>query len=260
MSPIIALTTDFGHSDAYVGVMKGVIARINPGATVTDLCHGIRAHDLLGGALILRSALPYFPTGTVHVVVIDPGVGTKRKPILVETADQFLIGPDNGVLEPAASALGRGRAFCLTNPQFQLAPVSRTFHGRDIFAPAAAHLTLGVPPEAFGPTLDSIHSLDIPEPERKGTGLTGQVLYVDSFANLVTNIPSEGIQDSGKIVFRLGSQEIMGLAHSYEDVPRGHYLAIAGSWGLIEISQREGRAGDSLKAGLGDVVEVEVDR
>jgi S-adenosylmethionine hydrolase len=255
---LITLTTDFGYKDPFVGIIKGVIFGINPNARMIDLSHGIPPQDLMCGALVLSSSVPYFPQGTIHMAVVDPGVGGARKPILIETQGQVLIGPDNGLLEPSARAGGAWRGFCLTNPRFHLTPVSQTFHGRDIFAPAAAHLSLGVPPETFGPPLTAICSLDLPRPEWKGKVLAGNVIYVDAFSNLITNIPFGELQGRKKVTLRIKSREIHGLVQSYEDVPPGNYLAIIGSWGVVEIAQREGRAGDSLKAGQGERVEMEL--
>ena len=255
---LITLTTDFGTKDPFVGVMKGVIFGINPNARIVDLTHGVPPHDLQAGAMVVKTSLPYFPPGSIHVVVIDPGVGGCRRPILIEAQGQVLIGPDNGVLEPAATAGGAWRSFCLTNPSFRLTPVSQTFHGRDIFAPAAAHRSLGVSPESFGSSLTSITSLELPRPERRGMVLAGSVIYVDRFSNLITNIPADALGGSKTVSLRIKSMEICGLVQSYDEVPLGSYLAIIGSWGLVEVARREGRAGESLGVAEGERVELEL--
>jgi S-adenosyl-L-methionine hydrolase (adenosine-forming) len=187
---LITLTTDFGTTDPYVGIMKGVIAGRAPDARVVDVTHGIPAQDVLAGALVLRHAAPYFPPGTVHVVVVDPGVGTARRALCVETAGAVLVGPDNGVLSLAAGGAVR-RIVHLTDRRFFLPDPSATFHGRDVFAPVAAALATGTAPAALGTEVPDMIRLDVPAPSPGPRGIHGQVLYVDGFGNLVTNVPHD---------------------------------------------------------------------
>src|SRR5512139_3422642 len=174
---LITLTTDFGYQDPFVGIMKGVIAAINPQARVIDLSHGVPAQNVMAGALILEHSARYFASGTIHVVVVDPGVGGARKPILIEHAGNYFVGPDNGVLSLALEGNAPERIIELTNADFYLQHISKTFHGRDIFAPVAAHLTLGVSPTEFGEPLDRLENLFMPPIVRGENQLDGEIIY-----------------------------------------------------------------------------------
>jgi hypothetical protein len=186
---LITLLTDFGLDDAYVAIMKGVMLRINSDVRLVDLTHAVPPQQILAAALILRSAVGFFPNGTIHVVVVDPGVGSARRPILIETNRGLLVGPDNGVLCPAGALMGRRRSLLLANEKFFLHPVSQTFHGRDIFAPVAAHLSRGITSEEFGPVLDSIAELEIPAPRRIGSTVAGEVVHVDHHGRCAAALP-----------------------------------------------------------------------
>jgi S-adenosylmethionine hydrolase len=186
---IITLLTDFGHQDPFVGIMKGVILGLCPNASLVDLTHETAAYDILGGSFLLQSAVPYFPPGTIHVAMVDPGVGGPRRPILAEIDDQLFVAPDNGLLS-YPMAHGTVRAVrAIVAQEYLLQPVSTTFHGRDVFAPVAGHLACGVPPERFGPEVGDAVRLPSPRP-RLGEGgtLTGQVIRIDRFGNCITNI------------------------------------------------------------------------
>jgi S-adenosylmethionine hydrolase len=187
-SGIITLLTDFGTADAFVGIMKGIILGINRQAQVVDLTHGIPPQQILPGALVLRSAVRFFPVATVHVAVIDPGVGSARRPIVIETPQGFLVGPDNGVLSPAVAVLGCRQVRLSANMEYVRQPVSQTFHGRDIFAPVAAHLSRGVAPDRLGPRIDSIVELTVPEPRSSASSVRGEVIYVDHFGALQKDV------------------------------------------------------------------------
>ncbi len=176
---LITLTTDFGIKDPFVGIMKGVIARINPQAIVVDLTHGIPPQNILAAAMTLRHAVKYFPQQTIHVVVVDPGVGSTRRPLLVTVDKSYFIGPDNGVLSLAWEGRQPNRIVHLSNLAYYLKPTSGTFHGRDIFAPVAAYLSLGIVPAAFGETLDDYIHIGWPEVVRAERSLTGEVVYID---------------------------------------------------------------------------------
>jgi S-adenosylmethionine hydrolase len=264
-SPIITLLTDFGTSDAYVGIMKGVILGISPEARIVDLTHAVPPQQVLPAALLLRSAVPFFPPGTIHVAVVDPGVGSARRALLIETAHGWLIGPDNGVLSlaaaPATAAPARRVVRHITNETFLRHPVSRTFHGRDVFAPVAAQLSRGADPQACGPVLDSIVELAVPVVQCTPGRLTGTVLYADRFGNLVTNIDSDTLSTFlvGTLSVSINDTQVAGPVETYAAVPPGMPLAIVGSWGMLEIAVRNGSAADTLAAAVGTPVIVNVE-
>lgn len=250
---IITLLTDFGTTDAFVGIMKGVIAAIHPAARVIDLTHAIPPQQVLAGALALRSAVDFFPPGTIHVAVVDPGVGSARQPLLVETDGGWLIGPDNGLLWLAAQRLRLRSARLLENREFFRQPVSQTFHGRDVFAPSAAHICRGVDPSQVGGVLEHIVALPIPVVEHTADGIAGVVLYVDHFGNLVTNIEAETLAGfpAPQVSVSIRGMHIAGPVSAYTSVPEGQPLAIVGSWGMLEIAVRNGSAAEVLAAGPG---------
>jgi S-adenosylmethionine hydrolase len=258
---LITLLTDFGLDDAYVGIMKGVILRINPDIRVVDLTHSVPPQQILAGALMLRNAVGFFPDGTIHLAVVDPGVGSARRPLVIETDRGFLVGPDNGVLYPAAVVMGHPRARLLANEQFFLHPVSQTFHARDIFAPVGAHLASGVTPAAMGPVLDSMVEIELPMPRRSGTTVAGEVVHVDHFGNLVTNIGPDAVPrfPAQPVCVSINGTPIGTLLATYSAVPEGGALALLGSWGTVEIAVRNGSAAKIFAAGPGTPVTVVVE-
>lgn len=245
MRKIITLMTDFGTRDHYSGVMKGVMLGINPDAVVVDITHEIKKYNVYEAAFKLKSYYSYFPQGTVHVAVVDPGVGGPRHPLAVEAGGYLFVGPDNGIFSPVLESAENPVIVEITKAEFMLGNVSRTFHGRDIFAPAAAHLSMGLSVLELGNPLHRPVSLDIPELKVKGDEITGAVLYSDSFGNLVTNIPGDIIKP-GSAVY-VGPHRIGPVRASYGEVERGQLLAIIGSSGLLEISVNRGSARDVLK-------------
>jgi S-adenosylmethionine hydrolase len=248
---IITLTTDFGLADPFVGVMKGVILGIAPNARLVDLTHNIPSYDIPAGAFALASAFRYFPAGTVHVAVVDPGVGGRRSPIAVAAHGHILVGPDNGVLSLSAGPPGpEVRAHKITNERWFRHPVSQTFHGRDIFAPAAAHLALGAPMELAGPPLAEIVQLKLAE---KAT-----VLGVDKFGNLITSLRPEAL--AAGFTLRIAGEEIRNLRSSYEEAPAGELFAIVGSAGFVEIAIKQDSAASRLSIQRGAEIEVETGR
>lgn len=255
---LITLTTDFGTTDPFVGIMKGVIGGRAPAATVIDLTHGVPPQAVLAGALVLRHAAPYFPAGTIHVAVVDPGVGTARRPLCVETARALFVGPDNGVLSLAAPAGDARRIVHLTNEAFLLSPRSGTFHGRDVFAPAAAALAMGTPPSTLGVEVPTMEQLEVPPVTREGDRLQGQVIYVDHFGNLCTNISQTALAafPGRELSITLGTTRLRGVAASYAGVAAGEPVAVVNSWGLVEIGVRDGSAHGRLGAAVGDAVVV----
>jgi S-adenosyl-L-methionine hydrolase (adenosine-forming) len=250
---VISLTTDFGLEDPYVGVMKGVILSVNPEGRIVDLSHGIPSHDVLAGALALLASCEYFPLGTVHVAVVDPGVGSQRRPILAVTEKYAFVGPDNGLFGPVFRRLKPVRFFELTEERYFHSPISRTFHGRDIFAPVAAHLSLGTPPEKFGPVIEDFVQLEWPSPRQIGKGrISGEVLRADKFGNLITNISAEDLAQNGislsRIVIRIGKHWVTRMCLSYAEALPGEPFAIMGSSGLLEISVKQASAAELLRA------------
>ncbi len=235
--PVITLTTDFGGQDPFVGIMKGVILGICPRARLVDLVHELPPQDVLAGCLALESAAPFFPPGTVHLAVVDPGVGTDRPAVAVATQAAWFVAPDNGLLsflDPAEIREVRR----IENPALWLHPVSFTFHGRDVFAPVAAHLAAGESPERIGPRLEGIRRLPCPEPHPTAEGVAGQVLTFDRFGNAVTNLRRH--HGPGRSV-RVAGREIP-LVRTYAEVGPGQALALWGSTDRLEISVREGSA------------------
>jgi S-adenosylmethionine hydrolase len=242
---IITLTTDFGNKDHYVGSMKGVIYTINPDVTITDITHEIPAHDIFSAAFTLRGFIKYFPKETIHIVVVDPGVGSIRKPIVLEADEKFFVGPDNGVFTYVILESESFRAYEISNPEYFLSGVSFTFHGRDIFAPAAAHLSLGVPIGDLGKRLPDPFTLGIQEPEIGGEEIIGEVIYEDTFGNLITNIPGSMVDSNCRIY--VCDILINGVCKSYSEVPEGELLAVIGSSGFLELSVNRGRASDLIR-------------
>jgi len=238
--PIVFLT-DFGLKDHYVGVMKGVIARLAPEAPVIDLLHEVPPQDVLSGAFHLWASYRYFPEGSIFVTVVDPGVGTKRRGLLLQMAERFFLGPDNGLFTWLLDANPDFVAFSLENPAFFLPEVSHTFHGRDIFAPCAAHLFRGVPPEEFGPRVHDLVRLPVPPLTEEGNRLRGSVIHVDRFGNLITNIAAEKILSRRVRAVVFQGQKLPFL-RTYGEVPPGTPLALIGSDGLLEIAVTEGSA------------------
>jgi hypothetical protein len=257
---LITLCTDFGTQDAYVGIMKGVMLSVNPSLRFVDLSHDVPPQSIRIGALLLQNAVDYFPRGTVHLAVVDPGVGTARHPVVVVTDRAFFVGPDNGLLHRAAAALGLRQAYRIENEQLFRQPVSQTFHGRDVFAPVAAHLASGVPPRHAGPALDALRPLAIPEPKLLAGGVAGEVLYVDRFGNLITNIGMKELHafPPDRVSVTIAAVSISRLVPSYASVPAGAPLLIVGSWGLLEIAVREGSAAERFGAAVGTPVSLAV--
>jgi S-adenosyl-L-methionine hydrolase (adenosine-forming) len=235
--------------------MKGVIAMRAPGIPVVDVSHGIPAQNVMAGALVLRAAAPYFPAGTVHVAVVDPGVGTARRAICIATASARFVGPDNGLLTLAAPPAAAKRIVEITNDRHLLWPRSRTFHGRDVFAPAAAALAMGVAVDELGPDVGEVVSLGVPAPARDGNWLRGQVVYVDAFGNLATNIEAVSLPATVARV-EIAGRRIDGVVATYGAVPAGELLALVNSWGVLEIARRDGDARTLLGADVGAAVTV----
>jgi S-adenosyl-L-methionine hydrolase (adenosine-forming) len=256
----LAIITDFGYRDHYVGAMKGVIASIAPGATVIDITHGVIAQCTVTGAIALRESWRYFPPRTVFLAVVDPGVGTARAPIAIETrAGARFVGPDNGLLWLAAKEAGIAKIVKLTSPRHRLTTVSATFHGRDIFAPAAAYLWRGTSISKLGPAMrpDAITRLDLPRPVASAREVRGEVIYVDGFGNLVSNIDRRTAEQFGSrfrhrsLSVRIGGGAAVKIFDCYADAPKGAPLATFGSFDLLEVAIRDGNAAAHFAVGPG---------
>ena len=272
-APPILLATDFGLADAYVGMMRGVIFSINPHVAVIDLTHGIRPQDIRHGAVTLADACSYFPAGSIFVAVVDPEVGTDRPAILLETHHHRFVAPDNGLLtmvcrryEPGIgdtdTTMPHGlpdgcRAWRLTNATYWRHPVSATFHGRDVFAPVAAHLSTGVSPATLGDPTTNINALSLPIPRPEGNSVSGQIIFADAFGNLVSNITADilaGMNVSGResaVVVSIAGRDIVGLSRTFHDPPGRGLKALLGSHGRLEVALVDSNASAALGAGSG---------
>ncbi|MEM3577244.1 MAG: SAM-dependent chlorinase/fluorinase [Candidatus Bathyarchaeia archaeon] len=262
--PIITLTTDFGLKDPYVAEMKAVILDICPNAQIVDITHQIEKFNIRMGAYVLTCAAPYFPKGTIHVAVVDPGVGTRRRPLLIEAVKDFFIGPDNGVLALATKAQGIKRAYEILNRKFLLPRISRTFHGRDIFAPAAAHIANGAPPSEFGPEVGEIIVPEFAKLVKRRDSIVGEVLHVDSFGNIITNFGEKELKlmrVDDTVNVKLKNKRLkLKLCKAYAEAPLKQPLAIIGSHNFLEISINQGSAAEKFKVKTGDKVTLYCER
>jgi S-adenosylmethionine hydrolase len=276
MSSVITLTTDFGYDDAYVAAVKGAILSINPEANIIDVSHSIKPQNILQAAFILSIAYRYFPKQTVHLAIVDPGVGSERRGIILKSPSAVFVAPDNGILSyivddlfanVVAQSIGQSpinqttkeivfkkglEAVAITDPRFWRHPVSPTFHGRDIFAPVAAGLSLGISPYEFGEKINSLHILPIPKPTFESDGtIVGRVLHVDHFGNLITNIKTSDLPRKD-LMIEVAGYRIQSITDYYAQ--KEGVLAILGSSGYLEVSFRDGSACDFLGASVGDEV------
>ena len=261
MSTIITLTTDFGTGSPYVAAMKGVILGINPAARLVDISHEVGPQNIHHGAVLLAEATTWFPAGAIHVAVVDPGVGTTRKLIYCRIGDAHYLAPDNGLLSLLAKRQKPARIAELSNADIWLPDVSHTFHGRDILAPVAAQLSLGLEPERLGPSMHEMTMLDWPEPRRDGRRIEGAVRWVDRFGNLITNIGGGMLADQktrSTTRIQCAEHEIVSLAQAYGERGHGELTALVGSSGYLEIAVVNGNAAQMLKAQVGAPVIVEL--
>jgi hypothetical protein len=260
--PIITLTTDYGTSDHLVGVMKGVILSINPEVNIVDITHSVLAHDILDGALAIGQAYKYFPPKTVHVVVVDPSVGTERRPILVAGDTHYFVAPDNGVLSSVYDQSEALYAWNIVSEHYFRNPVSKTFHGRDIFAPVAAWMTKSWQTSAFGEPITDFVRFTIPKPKVSGNTAKGIVLRVDYFGNLVTNFTPEDVPAlaaaDGKFTIRAGNGAITKMVPTFANGAAGEAVGVIGSSGYLEIAVNKGSAARTLGVGRGAEVTVEL--
>lgn len=253
--PIITLTTDFGLTDPYVAEMKAVILATCPATTIVDITHQVLKFNINMGAYLLASAATYFPKGTIHVAVIDPGVGTKRKGILIQTKKHYFVGPDNGVLVLAAEKQGIEHIYEISHSKLMLPQISQTFHGRDLFAPVAAHLAKGTTPDNFGPEIHNIKTPKFAKPLKRKNMLIGEVVYIDSFGNIVTNISVKDLNSIGnKPTYLTYKKYQLKLCQTYGEVKAEKWLALIGSHNFLEISINQGNAAETFKTKIGDKV------
>jgi hypothetical protein len=257
-NPIITLTTDYGTNDHFVGVIKGVILKINPEAAIIDINHAVTPYDLLDGALAIASAYAYFPPRTIHVVVVDPGVGTERRPLLVSGQNQYFIAPDNGVLSGVYDKEQNFTVRHLTSEHYFLQPVSRTFHGRDIFAPVAGWLSKHWQPASMGEEVKDFKRFALPKPKEADGQLKGVVLKADAFGNLMTNFRTEDLpaeaMEKGALQMQVGSHLVTRFVPTFASGNAGEPVAFVGSSGFVEIAVNKGNASKTLGIGRGTPV------
>ena len=265
-SRIVTFTTDFGLSDPFVGMMHGVVFNIHPETTVVDISHAVPSFDVLDGAWTIAQAYRFFPPLTVHVVVIDPGVGSARRPIIVETDDYVFVAPDNGVLSLVEAKEPKFSVRHIAAERYFLQPVSQTFHGRDIFAPVAGWLSKGVAPLEFGPEISDYVRLQLPAVEHIGdNSLRGEVLKVDKFGNLITNISAQDAPalfglSAPAFSLLIAGQTVTRLCGSYAEGGEDQFFAITGSSGYLEVAARQASAAEKLAAGVGTPVGIAIEK
>jgi len=256
--PLITLTTDFGDASPYEAVLKGVILSINPAARILDLSHHIRPQDLRHASYFLATAVPHFPPGTIHVCVVDPGVGSDRAAICVEAGGQRLVGPDNGLFTGVVRHFGGASARQLTDRRFWRTEVSNTFHGRDIFAPVAAHLSLGLDPKEFGPEQPNLVQLPSHSAVTYGNRWRGEVQFVDDFGNVITNIPAAGVKSlPARVSFGEESPHPLRWVRTYAEAVPGELVSLFSSDAFFEVAEVNGSAARRLGVREGVTVEVE---
>jgi S-adenosylmethionine hydrolase len=253
---IITLLTDFGLSDHFVAAMKGVILGICPEAGIVDITHQIAPQNIDQAAFVLKNAYPCFPAGTIHVVVVDPGVGSERAGLIVKVGGQVFVAPDNGVLKYAYHEEQNVEAFKISNPEYGLSDISNTFHGRDIFAPVAAHLANGVPPEEIGGPVNQFVKGRVSQPVKNENIIRGEIIYFDHFGNAITNIPGGMVKSSATIVVGDETIRLQKVSKTYADVASGEPLALVGSHGNVEIAVNGERAREVFHLSLTDSVKL----
>ncbi len=254
---MITLTSDFGLKDPYVAEMKGVILTINPNATIIDITHDVEKFDIRMGAFMLASVAPFFPKGTVHLAVVDPGVGTERCAILVQTKQGFFVGPDNGILMLAAKNQGIEHTYELSNTAFMLPKRSATFHGRDIFAPAAAYLDIGAKPTEFGTEIVERVMPEFTRVKREAGSLVGVILHIDGFGNIITNISQKDMVQAKAVIIKLHNISLnVALGKTYAQAKPREAIALIGSHGFLETALNQASAAEKFHAVVGEKIEV----
>lgn len=255
MGRIITLATDFGEKDYFVGAVKGVLLSINPKVKIVDITHQLEPFNLISAAFTLKNSYACFPKETIHLAVVDPRVGGKRKPILIQTEKYFFVGPDNGIFSLIEEPLKK--IIHLTDPKYFLNPVSSTFHARDIFAPVSAYLSLGIKVEEFGKPIKKIVKIEVPKPQFQKDKTIGEIIQVDNFGNLITNIRPENLKRGIKAI-KIKDKKILTISQTFSDTPKGEFLAYWGSAGFLEIGVNCGSAAQVLNSRVGDIVEIKL--
>jgi len=256
---LITLTSDFGLKDPFVGMMKGVILSVNNEVSLIDISHGIDSQDIFSAAFIINNSFKYFPKKTIHLVVVDPGVGSNRRPILVKASDHYFIGPDNGVLSFVIAGDNNALVYEITEERYFLRSVGNTFHGRDIFAPVAGWLSRGCEPDKFGKIISDHLCIDFRRPSCINGVLKGEIIYIDRFGNLFTNISYSDIAEHGPDIYdsvmtiRFNEHEL-SLRRCYAEAAVGETAAVINSFGLLELYSYMGNAAEKINAGKGDGV------
>lgn len=254
---IITITSDFGWGDGYVAAMKGVILSICPTATLVDVAHDVPPQDVRHGAFVLHTASQTFPAGTVHLAVVDPDVGMQRRAVAVQTDRAIFVAPDNGLLSLALADAPALKAVQISNPAYHRKPVSATFHGRDIFAPAAAYLANGVPLSAFGPEARNLIRFAVPSPVANDKGsIAGEAIHVDRFGNVITNVRVEDGEWDRFASLQVGRRKVGRFCRTYGEAAPGEVIALIGSSGFLEVAQRDGSAARRLDAEPGTAIRV----
>ena len=257
---VITLTTDFGLRNGFVGIMKGVIYGIAPQVEIVDISHAIAPQDVHEGAFTLWRAVPFFPPDTIHVYVVDPGVGTQRRPLVARLSDQYFVGPDNGLLTPLIEDAEQNKKAIefvhLNNSTYWLPKISRTFHGRDIFSPVGAHLANGILLSELGTPFNDPVRIELPRPEKTDKGWIAHITVIDVFGNLTTDLPVSALQGRTEVLFRLRGAEAHGITESYGHKQPGDLVAVVDSEDYVELAVVNGSAAEKLNAKVGDVVEV----
>jgi len=254
---LITLTSDFGLKDPYVAEMKGIMLSLNLDVKIVDITHQVEQFNIRMGAFMLASAAPYFPKGTVHLAVVDPGVGTERRAIIVQTKNNFFVGPDNGLLILAAEQQSIQHIYQLTNAKFMRPKVSSTFHGRDVFAPAAVYLDMGIAPQEFGPEIFDPIKPDFVSVKKNDNTLVGEVLRIDSFGNIITNINEYQLNPAKKVKVKLPTLSVrLDFGKTYTQASHRRPIALIGSHGFLEVALNQGNAAQRLETKSGDIVEV----
>lgn len=256
MTPTITLTTDFGTRDGFVAQMKGVIIAICPPARVVDVTHDVEPFSVRQAALVVKAVSSYFPRGTIHVAVVDPGVGSTRRGLVLRRKERIFIGPDNGIFSLLTPTTGSWEMREIQNPKYMLPDPHPTFHGRDVFAPVAAHLARERPFNEVGPLVDDPVTISIPTPTESEAGIDGEIIYVDRFGNLTTNIEASMLTGQVDTV-TLKETPITGLNRHFAEVPAGQPVALINSFGYLEIAVNQGNARETFHAGMGDRVRVQ---
>ena len=257
----ITFTTDFGINSNYPAQMKAVILSVAPDTSLVDITHSISKHNIMEGAFVLQTIIPYFPDGTVHIGIVDPGVGSPRRGIVIVTKTQILVGPDNGLLNPVAKKLAPFQVYEIKNPNFMLKKISNIFHGRDVFAPVAAHILNGVLFEEIGPIIHDYIDLNLEQTEITDKYAIGKILYIDDFGNIITNIQKYLLQkylEPGKklMVFIGKNRKEIPFVNKYSDVKKGAFLMTNSSSGYLEISANQSKASEKLNVNLGEEIKI----